>query len=379
VNRPLFGGRVVNRPLFGGRFVNRRLFLPLGAILLVAAAGATWAAAAGGDSGSDAPEAAETPSATATVERRDLVQHESVDGTLGYGDAQTLYAQAMGTVTALRKPGRVVTRGQALYWVDGKPVTLMYGDVPMWRPLNAATPGGKDIRELERNLVALGYDPDGEIDVDDEWESATTAAVKRWQKDIGLAKTGSVERGQIAFLSGPRRIGQLKATVGAVLQPGAEVAETSSTSRVVEVDLDADKQSLVKEGDKVEVELPDGSSVDGWISSVGKVAETETDPQTGEQTTPTVPLEISLARGAKTGGLDEAPVDVGIQKDRATNVLTVPVSALLALAEGGYAVEVVDPNGSTHLLAVEPGMYADGIVEISGRGLKKGMKVVVPG
>jgi multidrug efflux pump subunit AcrA (membrane-fusion protein) len=359
--------------------VNRRILIPLAALLVVAAAGATWAAAAGGGSGSDTPEAADAPGATATVERRDLVQHESVDGTLGYGDTRTLYAPGMGTVTGLRKPGRVVTRGQALYWVDGQPVTLMYGRVPMWRRLNASTPAGKDIRELEQNLVALGYDPDGEIDLDDEWESATTAAVKRWQKDIGLPKTGSVETGQIVFLPGPRRVGQLKTSVGAVLQPGAEVADTSSTSRVVDVDLDADKQSLVREGDKVEVELPDGSTVDGWISSVGKVAETQTDPQTGEQSTPTVPVEVSLARGAKTGGLDEAPVDVAIQKDRADNVLTVPVSALLALAEGGYAVEVVDPNGSTHLVGVEPGMYADGIVEIHGRGIKKGMKVVVPG
>jgi peptidoglycan hydrolase-like protein with peptidoglycan-binding domain len=360
--------------------VNRRLFIPLAAAaaVLVAAGGAIWAAAAGGSSGSDAPETAERTGATATIERRDLVQHETVDGTLGYADDRTLYAQAMGTVTALRKAGKVVERGQALYWLDGKPVTLMYGRVPMWRRLNASTPGGKDIRELERNLVALGYDPDGEIDVDDEWESATTDAVERWQEARGLPETGSVEPGQIAFLPGPQRIGQLKTSVGALLQPGAEVVDTSSTSRAVYVDLDADKQSLVKEGDKVEVELPDGSTVDGWISSVGKVAESQTDPQTGEQGDATIPLEIRLRRNAKTGGLDEAPVDVAVQKDRAANVLTVPVSALLALAEGGYAVEVVGADGSTHLVAVEPGMYADGIVEISGKGIKRGMNVGVP-
>jgi peptidoglycan hydrolase-like protein with peptidoglycan-binding domain len=348
------------------------------ATLVAVAGGATWAAAGGG-SGSNAGETATTGStATATVKRRDLVQHETVDGTLGYADTETLYAQGMGTVTALRKPGAVVERGQALYWVDGKPVTLMYGDVPAWRRLDASAPGGRDIRELERNLVALGYDPDGEIDIDDEWESATTAAVKRWQADRGLPKTGSIDPGQIAFLAGPRRIGQLTTSVGARLQPGAEVFDTSSTVRAVDVDLDADKQSLVNEGDKVEVTLPDGSTVSGWISSVGKVAESQTDPQTGEQTDPTIPLEIRLARRVKTGGLDEAPVDVAIQKDRADNVLTVPVSALLALAEGGYAVEVVDADGSTHLVAVEPGLYADGIVEISGDGIKKGMKVVVP-
>jgi peptidoglycan hydrolase-like protein with peptidoglycan-binding domain len=358
--------------------VNRRLFIPLaGALLLAGAAGATWATA-GGSSGPNTSETTETPGATATVERRDLVQHETVDGTLGYGSTQTLYAQGMGTVTALRKPGAVVERGQALYWLDGKQVTLMYGDVPMWRRLNASAPGGKDIRELERNLVELGYDPGGDIEVDDDWDSATTAAVKRWQKDVGLEKTGSIEPGQIAFLPGARRIGQLKTSVGAVLQPGGEVVDTSSTRRIVDVDLDANKQSLVKAGDKVEVELPNGSTVDGWISSIGKVAESETDPQTGEQTDPTIPLTIVLARGAKAGSLDQAPVDVSIQKDRADNVLTVPVSALLALAEGGYAVEVVDAGGGTHLVAVEPGLYADGIVEISGKGIKKGMKVVVP-
>jgi peptidoglycan hydrolase-like protein with peptidoglycan-binding domain len=360
--------------------MNRRIVIPIAAAALAAAAvGAAWATAAG-DSGSSADDTDTTSGAraTATVQQRDLVQHETVDGTLGYDDTETLYAQAMGTVTALREPGSVVQRGQALYWLDGKPVTLMYGKVPMWRRLDASSSGGRDIRQLERNLVALGYDPSQKIDIDDEWDSATTAAVKRWQDDKGFPETGSVELGQIAFLPGPRRIGQLKTTRGALLQPGGEVVDTSSTRRIVTVDLDADKQSLVKKGDKVEVELPDGSTVDGRIASVGKVAESETDPQTGEQSEPTIPIEIRLVPGAKTGGLDETSVDVSLQKDRAENALTVPVSALLALAEGGYAVEVVVAGGSTRLVPVEPGMYADSIVEISGDGIKKGMKVVVP-
>jgi multidrug efflux pump subunit AcrA (membrane-fusion protein) len=358
--------------------VNRRLVIPVAAAVALAAAagGATWAA--GGDSGTAGAETATTPKATATVQRRDLVQHETVDGTLGYADTETLYAPAMGTVTALRDPGSVVRRGQALYWLGGEPVTLMYGALPMWRRLDRSSEGGRDIRQLERNLVALGYDPDGDIEVDDEWDSATTAAVKRWQKDKGLPKTGAVELGQIAFLPGPRRIGQLKTTAGAAVQPGGEIAETSSTTRIVTVDLDADKQSLVRKGDRVEIELPDGSTVRGRIATVGKAAEATTDPETGEQGDPTVPIEIRLPSGVKAGDLDEAPVEVAVQKDRAENALTVPVSALLALAEGGYAVEVVDAGGTTHLVRVEPGMYADGIVEIRGKGIKKGMKVVVP-
>jgi peptidoglycan hydrolase-like protein with peptidoglycan-binding domain len=360
--------------------VTRRMVVPVAAVVLAAAAGgATWAVA-GDDSSSGTGTSATTGArATATVERRDLVQHETVDGTLGYDDAEALYAPAMGMVTALREPGTVVRRGQALYWLNGRPVTLLYGAMPMHRPLDASSDDGRDIRELERNLVELGYDPDGDVEIDREWDWATTAAVKRWQEDIGLEETGTVELGQIVFLPGPRRIGELQTTVGAPLQPGSEVLETTSTTRVVTIDLDATRQSLVSEGDPVSVELPDGRTIDGTITTVGQVAESETNPETGEQGDPTIPVEVRLARGAKTASLDQAPVDVSLQKDRVENAFTVPVGALLALAEGGYAVEVVEPGGSTHLVRVEPGTYADGMVEITGNGIDDGTKVVIPG
>lgn len=359
--------------------MSRRILQPLATVALAAVAGgATWAVA-GGDSGSGASETASGPAtSTATVERRDLVERESLDGALTYADEEPLYAQGAGTVTRLPRPGSVVERGQALYWVDRKPVTLMYGDAPMYRHLDATSADGGDIREFERNLVALGYDPDRDIEIDGEWDWATTAAVKRWQEDRALEETGAIELGQIVFLPGPRRVGEVATTVGALLQPGGEVMDTSSTRPVVTVDLDADQRSLVHEGDRVTVALPDGRSSHGRITSVGVVAESEEDPESGEQSDPTIPVEIRLPKGAKTGGLDEAPVDVAIAKDRSKDALTVPVSALLALAEGGFAVDVVEAGGSTHLVRVEPGMYADGIVEISGAGIEEGMKVVVP-
>jgi hypothetical protein len=359
--------------------VNRRVAIPVAAAAIAAAAGAATWSAAGGDSSPSAAEAGATSRATATIERRDLVQHETVDGTLGYGDAESLYAQAAGTVTALRKPGDVVERGEPLYWLDGKAVRLMYGEAAMWRPLDASSGDGVDIRQLEWNLVGLGYDPDRDVEIDGDWDWATTAAVKRWQDDIGLPETGAVELGRIAVLPGQRRIGELKTTRGATLQPGAEVLETTGTKRVVTVDLDADKQSLVAEGDRATVELPDGRSVEGTIASVGNVAESTGDPQNGEESEPTIPVEILLAGTAKTGALDETPVDVSLEKERAENALTVPVSALVALAEGGYAVEVVEVGGSTRLVPVEPGMYADSVVAIRGEGIAEGMKVVIPG
>jgi hypothetical protein len=357
--------------------VNRRLAIPVAVAALVAAAGGAAWAVAGADSESGTGSTS-TASATATVERRNLVQYETVDGTLGYADQRSLYAQRGGTVTALRQPGRVAGRGDALYWLDARPVTLFYGSLPLWRRLDASSADGEDIRQLERNLVALGYDPYGAVDVDDEWDSATTAAVKRWQEDLGLAETGVVDVGDVVFLPGPRRIGEQKTTVGALLQPGVEVMETSSTRRIVTVDLEADQQALVQQGDAVSVEIPNGSTIRGRITRVSKVAESALDPQTGEETDPTIELRITLSRGSKTGRFDEAPVDVSLEKETAKRVLTIPVNALLALAEGGFAVEVVNANGTTRLVRVEPGMYADSFVEIKGNGLEDGTKVAVP-
>jgi hypothetical protein len=61
-------------------------------------------------------------------------------------------------------------------------------------------------------------------------------------------------------------------------------------------------------------------------------------------------------------------------------VLAVPVDALVALAGGGYAVEEVTSDGSHQLVAVTPGLFDDaqGLVEVSGKGLAAGQRVVVP-
>ena len=59
------------------------------------------------------------------------------------------------------------------------------------------------------------------------------------------------------------------------------------------------------------------------------------------------------------------------------DVLAVPVSALLALAGGGYGVEVVAPSGAHHLVGVTTGLFAGGQVQVSGAGITAGTKVVV--
>ena len=104
---------------------------------------------------------------------------------------------------------------------------------------------GEDVRQLERNLRALGHDPGT---VDDDWDSETTAAVKRFQDARGLDEDGTLSRGEIVFRPGPMRIGEAKATVGDQASPGRPLAEISSNERRVTVALDARRQQLARRG-----------------------------------------------------------------------------------------------------------------------------------
>jgi hypothetical protein len=75
---------------------------------------------------------------------------------------------------------------------------------------------------------------------------------------------------------------------------------------------------------------------------------------------------------ADVADLDSAPVQVKITTESRTGVLTVPVEALVALREGGYAVQ--RPGGE--LLAVETGLFSRNRVEVSGAGVTAGLTVV---
>jgi peptidoglycan hydrolase-like protein with peptidoglycan-binding domain len=331
--------------------------------------------ALGGDNGGPPPAAAST-GATASVERRSLVDRDTVDGTLGYADASTLVAGVSGVLTGMRDPGSVVTRGHSLYEVDGAPAAfLLYGELPAWRDLASGISDGEDVRQLERNLRALGHDPDHDMAIDDHWDWATTAAVKRFQRARGLDETGTLSRGRVVFRPGATRIGEAKAQVGQQLAPGAALADVSSIDRDVTVDLDARRQSIAREGDTVTVDLPTGASARGRITDVGKVA-TKPSGRDNEDADPTIEVTIDLeGRAGRGTNLDQAPVDVGFAVDRRTSVLAVPVKALLARQGGGYAVEAVE-GGVHRIVPVEPGLYAEDWVEVSGAGLREGMKVV---
>jgi peptidoglycan hydrolase-like protein with peptidoglycan-binding domain len=344
------------------------------AVVVASAVGAGWVVI-GGDGTSDArAEGSSGELATTTIKTRDLVERETFDGSLGYEDELALASVRSGTLTGIADEGATLKRGATLFEVDERPTVLLLGEVPAYRQLSSGVEG-RDVRQLQRNLLALHYTDGGDLEVTGEFDSDTAEAVRDWQEDLGLERTGVVELGDVVFTPlTPRRMGRHALELGSAAAAGTQVASTTSTERAVTIDLATTDQDLVTEGDRVRIELPDGSTVGGRVAEIGRVAETATDATTGTESDPTVEVTIRLIEEVDLA-LDEAPVEVDVETSRAEDVLTVPVQALLALAEGGYAVEVVD-GSSTRLVGVQTGEFADGYVEISGEDLADGLEVV---
>lgn len=330
------------------------------------------------------------PTSTATVTERPLSAQTQVDATLGYAGSYAVVNQASGTITSLPQVGQVISQGQVLYQVSGKPVVLLYGSTPAYRTLSQDMTG-PDVQELNADLVALGYASSAELSpTSDSFTAATASALESLQAALGEPPTGTLSLGQAVFLPGAARITAVQATLGAQAPPGQTTLEATSTTRVVTVDLDASQQSEVAVGDHVTITLPDGQTTPGVVSSVGTVATSSSSssspgssssgsPGSGSGT-PTITVLVTPSDPAATASLDEAPVEVTITTASVPHALVVPIDALLARPGGGYAVEVVGKGSHRHLVAVSLGLFddADGLVQVSGSRLSAGQEVVVP-
>ncbi|MCB0982453.1 MAG: peptidoglycan-binding protein [Ilumatobacter sp.] len=510
-----------------------------GAVVVVLAAGGTTAAVlATRDNPADTASASHRL-ATVEVQRRDLVIYDETTATLGFTASVSVGSPIAGTVTSLVASGASVGAGTVVASIDGSPVVTMIGDVPTYRDLSTDSDDGIDVRQLETNLVMLGFDPDGEITIDETYDDATAAAVTRWEDSLGLDGDGEVTAGELVFVPGDLLVDTVSATVGggvsagttlfdgrqtarsflvtaaddgatggtitSIVAPGTSISTGSvlflrggypvvaiegdpttlpaltrslSTSSDDGLDIqlletmlrdggfdpdgtmtvddafdDATAAAVVRwwaaagltvdgtdpsdvvvpagsfvvvpgglfggeplvaegftptgdavvlplttaarevtttapmgddtfaVGATIDVEFPDGTVDDGTVVAVGNVA---TNSSNTPGATPTVSITIHVATiPSSVDGFVQVPVTLRVVSEQATDAFVVPVSALLALAEGGYALEAVDQTNAdgtftSHLIGVEPGLFADGFVEVTGDQLAEGLDVVVP-
>ncbi len=449
-----------------------RLRRPAALLALLAAGGAAIALIlAGGSPSKPNPARDSRASGAATVERRDLVATDTEAGTLGYADPQTVYNRLSGTITWLPRVGQRVKPGGVLFRVDGRPVVLLDGTTPAYRDLAPGIGDGGDVLQLNRDLAALGFDPDA-IAIDDEWQAATTAGIEQMQRSLGEPETGKLALGRVVFLPGTQVVTTVDATLGgdgsgsgsgkpsasnasdlgggntggreyasveAAATPPAKhraptakgsarerrleaqlarleaevsrlrsqgtpgstnppssngsgepsetgaggttptpILATTSTRIVVRVSLEASKQGEAHVGEAVTVALPDGQSVAGTVTVVSAVTQSPTGnsgAESGESpgSSSTVPVTIVLHRRRPGAGLDQAQVSVEFVRAVARNVLSVPVTALLATGPASYALQ--EASSRHRLIQVATGLFAAGDVQVSGAGVHPGLQV----
>ena len=375
----------------------------LAVVAVLAAAGIAWAGRKAAPAKAAGQQIAVQTAALATM---DMSNTRSLSGTLGYGTARALKGSRSGIVTWLPAPGTSVKRGEQLYRVDDQPVPLFYGGLPLFRTLAARNTVGRDVRLVVDNLAALGYaigrqpgagakvaqtvpaaapapapssspatpaTPTRWVSVhrgDGVLTATLQAAIKRWQTDLRLPVTGSIGPGDVAVQTGAVRVDSV------AVQPGdsadGALMSVTPTAKVVTVQAGLSDAGSIEQGDRVTVELPDDKNAAGRVVAVGTALKTPDGDAGGADSEPKLAVTITLDKPAAVAKLDSADVQVDFASETHKGVLVAPVGALLALSEGGYAVQV-EGRG---LVAVETGIFAKGLVEVSGDGLAAGVRVV---
>ena len=179
----------------------------------------------------------------------------------------------------------------------------------------------------------------------------------------------------------PIIIGSYINDTGSAVSLNSQLYNISSIGIEVVFQVDASDQETVSVGDSVEIELPTDERVPTQITFIDQVV---TQTQSGEF----IEVTLEVLNPEEIEAYDQAPVKVFVTTEISENVLYVPVNALLALAEGGYALEVYsggievgtfegESGVDTSYVAVEIGVFTDGFVEVKGN-ISEGQIVVVP-
>ncbi|MEU9505954.1 peptidoglycan-binding protein [Micromonospora sp. NPDC048170] len=304
---------------------------------------------------------------TQPIVREALTSNTVLNAQLSYGDPDTLIGGGGGILTVLPPPGKVVRVGQRVYETDGRPVVLLKGARPFWRELSTGVSPGEDVRQLERNLVKLGFSG---LTVDDTFTRSTALAIKRWQDSLRLKRTGVFAPGDaVVTRADAIRVETLHVKLGASVN--GDILDYTDTTVHAVANLSTAQAGSLTPGKPVTVVLPDGSSIAARIAQIQKHRGSDKDGK---------PLPdravIEFADQSRVSGVGLSAVRVTIPSDTVDGALVVPVTALLALADGGYGVEVLR-DGRRVLVPVKVGLVADSRLQITG-DVSEGEEVVAP-
>ncbi len=317
---------------------------------------------AGADNASNEPDTAIATERTSVVQIKTLTSKKEYNADLGFGQSRNLLAQARGTLTWVPEVGQQIKTGDVLWEVDRQPVIYMPGDLPMYRDLYKGVKKGDDILQLEEFLIAEGFGPD-EWEADNSFNARTRAAVKAFQKERGMTEDGLLGPEKIIVGRELLRV-ETRATKGDSSTEGPVLTVTNARA-IVTLDSASRQLASFQQNPDVLVILGDGAELSATLDKVKATPADETGAF-GYEISYTVDGTIS----------DAQPVKVKLVQVLAADALTVPVDALIALAEGGYAVEVKTVDGAV-LRGVEVIDFDNTTVAITG-DVVEGDEVVIP-
>lgn len=275
---------------------------------------------------------------------------------------------ASGVVTSVNvEPGQEVGPGTVLYTVNLRPVVIAQGGIPAFRALSQGA-SGADVAQLQSMLAALGFYT---YEVDGAFDWVTTAAVKAWQKSLGLEADGSVQAGDIVFVpSLPTRVALDTETVrrGASLGGGEEVVQGLPAAPAFTIPVTDTQAALMPTGTRVEITGPEGDVWEGFV------IDQEADEQQG------ITVLLAGKDGASICGETCGTIPVTGQAFLRSQIvtvesvtgLTVPSAALLSNGDGSLAV--IDDEGVEHEVTVVTSARGMSVIE----GVADGLMVRVP-
>jgi len=306
------------------------------------------------------------------IRRTTLAVTNTVTGTLMHRPAPwPLVGQTAGVVTSEVAVGSVCGDGSRLYSVNDAPVFLVVGSIPLWREITVGDVG-PDVGEIKAVFASLTRSR--QLTATDSYSAADAGVVHLWQATHGYGEAGgSIPLGE--FLAEPTTVlvSGYQSSVGSTVAPGQPVVTVTTTQREVVASVPLDAVSTLKLGTTAQISVGTEQAqahVTGFAPAAAQ--QSGADPNS---------VEVTFAvDGTSTLDPDGTQVEVSYGTQQATNVLAVPIAALLALAEGGYGLQVVGPHGATHLVPVTVGIIDDaqGLAQVSGVDIQSGLQVSVP-
>lgn len=318
------------------------------------------------------PQVDVTTLRTQPVTKGVLNAETRLGASLQYDDASD-FAAASGTITQLPVAGKQIATGEQVYEMDGIPVPLFHGARPFWRTLNTDASDGPDVTQLETNLAELGFftsTPDEHFD----W--LTREAVRQWQRSLGLkgdAVDGVFQPSSVALApTAPIRITAVNAKLG---NSGVSPASFTGVALHAQATLTATQAATFKAGDKARIVLPDNTTIDTTLSAVSQGGQAA--GENGKVTSPSARVDFpDQSKVAKFGTTSVSLIIANTAAKSTAETLIVPVTALVASAGNGYAVDVVRGE-RLERVPVTIGAVANAQVQLTkADGLAVGDKVV---